>query len=295
MRMWAAKRALTLSAGMAFWASASALAQDSQPADSGVRYRLEQRDAPVAMRIHVLELDLDRVSLEVAAGDTAQGREFVAQTTSAYAQTQGLAAAVNGGYFTPFNGGSRGGDDYYPHAGDAVDVSGTSIAFGVVASPVELSEDERVNSVICVERSGTLIRDGQTCAADVVHAVAAGPRLLAGGERRSFDAYGARYAQARHPRTAVGFDADTAAAWLVVVDGRQAGFSEGATLEELTEIFLQLGAEDAINLDGGGSSTMVIAEDGAWRVVNSPIHTGVPGRERPAANHLGVRRAAAQP
>jgi hypothetical protein len=54
-----------------------------------------------------------------------------------------------------------------------------------------------------------------------------------------------------------------------------------------------LGAVDAINLDGGGSATLVVADHGRPRVLNSPIHTGVPGRERPSANHLGVGAARA--
>jgi len=59
---------------------------------------------------------------------------------------------------------------------------------------------------------------------------------------------------------------------------------------------LELGASDAINLDGGGSSTMVVAgEDGTPQVINRPIHTGVPGRERPVANHLAVVPIARKP
>ncbi len=44
-----------------------------------------------------------------------------------------------------------------------------------------------------------------------------------------------------------------------------------------------------MNLDGGGSSTMVVAgRDGQSRVLNSPIDNYIPGRERPVANHLGI-------
>nr|WP_324250422.1 phosphodiester glycosidase family protein [Xanthomonas vesicatoria] len=44
-----------------------------------------------------------------------------------------------------------------------------------------------------------------------------------------------------------------------------------------------------INLDGGGSSTLAARVDGRVRTLNRPIHTGIPGRERPVANQLGVR------
>ena len=53
---------------------------------------------------------------------------------------------------------------------------------------------------------------------------------------------------------------------MVTVDGRQPGVSVGMTLQELAEYLLSLGATDAMNLDGGGSTTMFL--DG--RVVNTP-------------------------
>lgn len=58
----------------------------------------------------------------------------------------------------------------------------------------------------------------------------------------------------RHPRTAVGWDAE-GATWWVVIDGRQE-VSEGTTLFETAEVMRELGCVEAINLDGGGSSTL---------------------------------------
>lgn len=88
----------------------------------------------------------------------------------------------------------------------------------------------------------------------------------------------------RHPRTAVGFNADTTRFYMVTVDGRQES-SVGMTLTELAEVMKAMGVWTALNLDGGGSTTMVV--DG--RVVNSPSdRTG----ERTVANALLlVRRA----
>ncbi len=73
------------------------------------------------------------------------------------------------------------------------------------------------------------------------------------------------------------------------MDGRQPGYSEGCTLYELAEMLIKYGGvHNAINLDGGGSSAMVIEKDGKPDVVNSPIEGGIAGRERLVANHLGV-------
>jgi hypothetical protein len=81
----------------------------------------------------------------------------------------------------------------------------------------------------------------------------------------------------RHPRTAVGFNADTTRLYLVTVDGRQV-VSAGMSNFELRDFFLRIGAAHAINLDGGGSTTMVVRGD----IVNVPSG----GTERPVANAL---------
>ena len=65
----------------------------------------------------------------------------------------------------------------------------------------------------------------------------------------------------RHPRTAIGMSKNGETAWLVVADGRQPDFAMGMTLPELTDFFEELGAYNAFNLDGGGSSTMVIQDE----------------------------------
>ncbi|WP_205471571.1 phosphodiester glycosidase family protein [Nocardioides sp. SYSU D00038] len=85
-----------------------------------------------------------------------------------------------------------------------------------------------------------------------------------------------------HPRTAVGIDRDTGQVLLMVVDGRQS-FSRGLTMVEMSVLMRQLGAEDALNLDGGGSSTMVTKRpSGTVGIVNSPSD----GRQRQVPNGL---------
>jgi hypothetical protein len=81
----------------------------------------------------------------------------------------------------------------------------------------------------------------------------------------------------RHPRTAIGWNKDHF--FLVEVDGRQRT-SAGMTLPELATYMLNLGCDEAMNLDGGGSATMWFLGN----VINSPSE----GRERPAANALVV-------
>lgn len=90
------------------------------------------------------------------------------------------------------------------------------------------------------------------------------------------------FGSARHPRTAVGWDeADRRLFW-VVVDGRQGAYSDGMTLAELESLFLRLGATEAINLDGGGSTTLVLR----GQVANRPSDRE---GERPVSNALVLR------
>lgn len=90
------------------------------------------------------------------------------------------------------------------------------------------------------------------------------------------------FAFERHPRTAVGMRAD-GAVLLVVVDGRRPDHSAGMTLPELIRLLRELGAVDALNLDGGGSTTLVVR----GRVANRPSDPA----ERPVTNALVVRSA----
>ena len=85
-----------------------------------------------------------------------------------------------------------------------------------------------------------------------------------------------------HPRTAIGIDTDQNRVIIIAVDGRQA-HSRGLTMKETATLLKQLGAEEGLNLDGGGSSSMIARESGeATSVVNSPSD----GRLRSVANGL---------
>jgi hypothetical protein len=102
-------------------------------------------------------------------------------------------------------------------------------------------------------------------------ALGGGPALLKDGQPTQFQS-----SDARHPRSAIGWNAQFF--FLVQVDGRQPGTSVGMSLTELATHFLRMGCTDALNLDGGGSSTL-------WaggQVMNTPCE----GSERPMGNAL---------
>lgn len=119
-------------------------------------------------------------------------------------------------------------------------------------------------------------------------AVGGFPDLVDGGHRVGDLEVSERptFAAARHPRTAVGYDSGAGRLWLVVVDGRQPPHSAGMTLPELADVMEALDADEALNLDGGGSTTMIVT----GRTVNRPSD---PTGERPVVNALALVRTPA--
>ena len=117
----------------------------------------------------------------------------------------------------------------------------------------------------------------------VTEAVGGFPDLIDAGQRVGDLEVGQRpaFAAVRHPRTGVGFDSRSGQFWIVVVDGRQMPHSAGMSLPEFAALFDALGADEALNLDGGGSSAMVVGQD----LVNRPSDaTG----ERAVVNALAL-------
>lgn len=92
-------------------------------------------------------------------------------------------------------------------------------------------------------------------------AVAGGPALIHNGEIRITNneemMFSGKAQHDRHPRTAIGYTPDGKLI-ILVVEGRNAGVAEGASLVHLAEMLKELGCVEALNLDGGGSSCMLV-------------------------------------
>lgn len=99
-----------------------------------------------------------------------------------------------------------------------------------------------------------------------------GPRLITEGQFPAswvgLESFTDGHNLGRHPRTAVGISKDSTRIWFMVVDGRQTA-SRGATMEETARIMFNLGAWNAVNLDGGGSSTLIIEDEWVHRPTDS--------------------------
>ena len=147
--------------------------------------------------------------------------------------------------------------------------------------------EREINGVMLVGRGagarGARVAPGRATAAHVRWRLEGTPRmaitgnafLVRDGKIKAVDD------REMHPRTAIGIDRDAKTLLFLVVDGRQK-FSRGYTMVELAKKMIELGADEALNLDGGGSSTMMAkGRGGLLKVINSPVRR-VPalGRQR---------------
>ncbi len=257
-----------------------------------VQYWQEHRLVPVPVLLSIARVDLHAPDVEVAVfiaddpdGDGPAESKLV--HPQELATRHGALVAVNANAFgaLPDEEGNR--SQHYIQ-GMPVEIAGFAAADGVRRSEAYVHAGNDHTFWIC-GRGTPRIGGVPAAAEDVKHGVNAWwGHLLEDGRILP------RVGGDRHPRTAVGYDQEGRWLFLVVADGRQQGHSEGLTLHELAGILAELGAAHAINLDGGGSSIMLVADDedgSSLRVVNQPS-AGVP---RPVPVMLGVRPRSVEP
>lgn len=121
---------------------------------------------------------------------------------------------------------------------------------------------------------------------DARYMIGTGPILVRDGQVNINMNVSSAFARDLHPRTAIAYSKDRNTAFLVTVDGRQSGFSNGVSLQRFAEYLISLGADYAINLDGGGSTTMLVRNPGYGfpSLVNRPSN----GSQRGVSSTLQV-------
>ena len=233
-------------------------------------------------RVYAARIDLTAPGLEMKATPrhkryVENKRETRRQTTLKFLEEHDLDFAINTNNYTPFNWRTVAME------GDA-NVSGLAIADGVVVSPAQ----EGFISLL-IRKDGDLeikrVLPGDPID-DVLFAFSGRKKTLTAGvpcERND--------PTNRDPRTAVGVSKDERRLYFIVIDGRQEGYSVGATFDEEGLELLRCGAYEGFNLDGGGSSTMVIrGADGRGVVLNRPCNWTF-NKLRNNANAFGFRTA----
>jgi hypothetical protein len=259
---------------MYYWGRPLPVAMHTEPFQ-GVTYYRRVHFTPYPLVAHIVIVDLQApgIGFLVTPGDQEQEYPLAARTTSHFARSMGVQIAINGGGFTPW--WANGPFDYFPHSEDRVAPTGYAMSKGTVygtgpGPTLYFSQNS--------EASFTL---GDI---NVYNAISGNNMIVVDG--KAVEGLDNTYPA---PRTAIGIEQDRNKLILFVADGRQPLYSDGATLKEMADLLVFYGAFNAMNLDGGGSSTLVMQNAlGILEVVNSPVHTGIPGRERPVGNHLGI-------
>ncbi len=235
----------------------------------------EEGDATISVKtytennttIYVADIYLsDSETIQSALADNTYGKN-ITDTTSNMAELVGATIAVNGDYY-----GAR--------------TSGYVIRNGELLRADKASDDQE-DMVLWADGTMSIIREGDYTAEELLdkgalQVLSFGPGLIIDGDISVDASDEVGKAMASNPRTAIGYLGDNHYV-LVVADGRT-DESEGLSLLELAEFMQSLGATQAYNLDGGGSSTMYY--DG--EVINNPTTNGRNGSERSVSDILYV-------
>ena len=193
-----------------------------------------------------------------------------------------LQLAVNANFFYPFEENSPW--DFEPRAGDEASVIGIAMSDGEL-----VSQGHPRYSALCFLSGRAEIIFEEACPAGTTQAVSGQPIWISDEPLPPGRKFLAQQFDSPKPYAVniAGLNADGTRLWLLLGDGKQPLYSEGTTLEEAATLLENIGATELVQLDGGGSTTLVIEENGVAKLVNAVIHTKLPGRERPVANNLG--------
>ena len=165
--------------------------------------------------------------------------------TSQQATEKGAVAAINGTYYNMKEGNSV----CFYKIGDTVIDTTTD---GEFKSRVNGAIREKRGKIEIIEWSKPIEQSYKKSKGTVL---ASGPIMLDNGKRSDWSACSKSFIETRHPRSAIYTKGDGTVVF-ITVDGRSAGNADGMSIPELAYLVKILGGDDAINLDGGGSTTL---------------------------------------
>ncbi len=245
-------------------------------------------DTPRPLRMWIANIDLNAPGVRMTTtkpiakeGRTKQEETRCANTLE-FARQRGVQLAINASAFSPFRS----------HMGEPMDLVGLAAESGVI-----YSETDKRFGAMHISQSGNVSLSGPPLTQKDLWQVIPGFRMLlddghvAVTEAEANSSFGNL-----NPRTALGVDKTGRQLRIIVVDGREPGISEGITTIELACLFASLGTWDALNLDGGGSSTFVLESfDGTHHVMNRPGAKDGHIKLRQVANNIGFYLPGSKP
>jgi len=250
----------------------------------GIKRTHRTTTIPRPLNINVLEIDLNNPAIsffvtpggpEYDAPNTAIQEEVLARRTTTFVAEYGLQVGINGDFAAS---APQPRYEYQPRV-----VLGLAVSNGVQYS----TDDGRPALTLPRDaQSGTAYVGWAPFPADVYNAIGGNKMLVENGQSvdpSTWDPIGGSLDL--NPRTSSGVSADGKKLIIIVIDGRQPGFSEGVTLPEMAEYLIEFGAYTGVNHDGGGSTTMVFGDESGPTIINYPSDAV---GERIVSNHFGI-------
>ena len=237
---------------------------------ASIEWRVKKISEGISLKTTILNLFDSPQAIFMVEIDTAKanvnyriGVQEILATTSSQAIHQEAIVAINGSYFNMQNGSSRHfikinntvlacteENEFHTRATGVIEVTNNSIDIGIWDKNKEEHE-----------------------AGDADYAMASGPLIIDDGNNMNL--LNSAFVRNRHPRSFAAFA--KGCLLLVAIDGRSPGRADGMSLTEVRIFARELGCTDAINLDGGGSTTLYVKGEKGNGVVNVPSD----GSERP--------------
>jgi len=238
-----------------------------------------------ALRVDLTDPDIRLFTSPRFSNYVANVQETAGFTVSDFVRTNRLQAAINANFFSP--------GQYYLPAGTPMEISGLAVSEGVVVSDQE-NAGNAASVVFDAANRGSIIHTNwpATNTAGIFTAVSGGYPVLINGTNVGYQYLtNSGFIHEPNPRSVLGLSADRQYFFMVAIDGRQPGYSDGAYDYESAEWLRLLGASDAVSMDGGGSTTLSVQETtGAPVALNrsSAVANDPQGRERTVGSHIGV-------
>ena len=232
-----------------------------------------------ASQAYAVRVDLHAPGISFYTAPHQGSLNTVASTTSDFLKKYGLQVAINANFFAPCCNataedktvlGLAVSDGNVVSEGDGTPGQNASLLLSRLnqATIAETNDSTDLTNVFnSVTGSGIIVQDEQNVGAQTPYGDGADP----------------------NPRTSVGLSKDGRFLYMVVIDGRQPGYSIGTKSSETAQLMLAFGAYTAINLDGGGSTSLVCA----GRLRNRPREAhevAVPGGREIATALVFARR-----
>lgn len=245
-----------------------------RPLFKGIDIRRASFSVPRPMKAHAVRIDLLEPGIEpvVHAGTPAGSPTVPTIYPSDFLKDNQLQVAFSAGSFNPF--------PYWK--GVPVRLDGLGIANGLQFSSQALNLD---SLLILRSRRGVLYHHTQP--------VTQHREAIAGVGGMWINLLGGTNQHEPLPPEAssvAGLSDQGRYLYWLIVDGRQPGYSEGATPGETAEMMRQVGVEDALNMDGGSVVTLVVDDGhGGYDLLNQPCHPFITGVQRPIGGLIGFR------